>query len=320
MSITLDVMDLVNYPGTTKRVTIDSEVLVPLNQGGDEKYMLSASTASYSDAVDRTAIADLYVSNGKLGWSKSSGFKGINGKFALDTGVSVLGVKIDATVSGTAGGFYQVTLDHDNGVGKKGEDIATDLQAKLRDVVCNAGDVGFQLAYKSCSVVFKDNKFYIASGTIGDTFTGPYRSSVLVGGSPASDCAALLGFDQQVTTEALSSIYTLEAALSSDYTAAGTTLNVSLLTGITAGDALCITDGTNTDYFIAEAYNDAGAITVAADSISGIANSYTTAAGSYIQVLKKGDPDNLPDSYHKDTDELLRYMAKIMINQIDFSG
>ncbi len=319
MSITLDVMDLVNYPGTTKRVTIDTETLVPLGVDGDEKYMLSATTAAYSDAVDRTNIADLYVSTGKIGWSKSSGFKGINGKFALDTGVNVLGVKMDATVSGTAGGYYEVTLDHDDGVGKKGEDIASDLQTKLRDVTCNAGDAGFQLAYQSCSVVFKDNKFYIASGTIGDTFTGPYRSSVLVGGSPASDCADLLGFDQQVTTENLSSIYTLEAALASDYTAAATTLNVSLLTGISAGDALCITDGTNTDYFVAEAFSS-GDITVSSDSVLGIANSYTTAAGSYVQVLKKGDPDNLPDSYHKDTDELLRYMAKIMINQIDFSG
>lgn len=318
MTIQLDVMNLVDYPGTTKRVTIDTETLVPAGVEGDEKFLLSASTSAYSDNTARTAIQSLYVAGGKIGWTKSSGFKGTNGKFALDTNTTVLGVKLDATVSGTSGGYYHITLENEAGVGKKGEDIAADIQEKLRAVECNDTDAGFQLAYKNCSVKFRDNKFFIASGTIADSFTGAYRSSAKVGGDPVNDCSVLLGFDQQVTSEQASEIFTMEALLSADYTAAATTLSVSLLTGVSAGDALCITDGTNTDYFIAEAFTT-GAITVSSDPVLGIANNYLVADGAYIQVVKKADPDNRVDSFHRDTDELLRYMAKVMINQIDFS-
>lgn len=318
MAIALDVMDLVNYPGTTKRVTIDTQTLVPVGVDGDEKYMLSASTSAYSDNGVRTPIQSLYVAGGKIGWSKSSGLKGTNGKFALSPSNTVLGVKMDATVSGTVGGFYYITLSNDNGVGKKGEDIAVDIQDRLRLIECNDVDAGFQLAYKNCSVRYMDNKFFIASGTIADSFTGPYRSSVLVGGTPPNDCAAMLGFDQQVTSERLEDVFILEAPITSNYTAGTTSLSVNLLTGVSVGDALCITDGVNIDYFIASNFTT-GTVTVSSDPVLGIANNYTVASGAYIQVLKKSDPDNRVDSFHRDTDELLRYMAKVMINQIDFS-
>ena len=39
MAINLDVQDLVNYPGTVKRVTIDTEVVVPAGSDGDEKFL-----------------------------------------------------------------------------------------------------------------------------------------------------------------------------------------------------------------------------------------------------------------------------------------
>lgn len=318
MTIQLDVMDLENYPGTTKRVTLDTETLVPVGVEGDEKYMLSASTSAYSDNDERTAIQSLYIAGGKIGWAKSSGFKGTNGKFPLTTSTNTLGVKMDATVSGTAGGFYEIELYEEGGVALKGEDIAADIQTKLRALTCNDADAGFQLAYKNCSVKFSDNKFHIASGTISDFYTGPLRSSVLVDNTTISGCAAALGFDQQVTSEQLATnSAVIEAPLTSDYASAtDTSIAVGLISGISAGDAICITDGTNTDYVIANSFTT-GTINVTNGVIG---NDYTVDSGAYIQVLKKTDPDGRTDSYVSNTDELLRYMAKIMINQVDFSS
>jgi len=323
MSISLDVQDLENYPGVTKKVTLDTTILVPAGAEGDEKYLISASTSAYSDGVARTAIQSLYIAGGKIGWTKSSGFKGVNSKFALDATHCVLGVKIDATVSGTSNGFYNITLDHNSGVLKRGEEIAIDMQEKLHNLTTVSGvDDGFKLAYKNCSVKFVDNKFYISSGTISNYFTGPARSSVLVGNNPTNDCASMLGFDQQVTSEDLSNITILEAPILVDYTTNTATLIINMTTGVTVGDALCITDGVNIDYFtaLAVATTNITVATLATNSFTGIAHSYTVASGAYVQIVQKADPNNLPNNYYSDVDELLRYMAKIMINQIDFSG
>ncbi len=321
MSISLDVQDLENFPGVTKKVTLDTTILVPSGAEGDEKYLISASTSAYSDTVNRTAIQSLYIAGGKIGWVKSSGFKGTNGKFALDSTHCVLGVKMDATVSGTSNGYYNITLDHNNGVAKRGEEIALDLQTKIRSTTVSGVDAGFSLAYKNCSVKFSDNKFHISSGTISNYFTGPSRSSVRVGNNPANDCAAMLGFDQPVVSEDLSDITILEAPILSDYTAGTDTLVINMTTGVNVGDALIITDGVNSDYFTAlnVATTNITVATTATNGFVGINNSYTVADGAYIQILQKADPDNSPDSYYSNIDELLRYMAKIMINQIDFA-
>ena len=94
-----------------------------------------------------------------------------------------------------------------------------------------------------------------------------------------------------------------------------------MTTGVNIGDALCITDGVNTDYFTAlnVATTNITVATSATNGFTGITHSYSVASGAYIQILQKADPDNLPNNYYSDIDELLRYMAKIMINQIDFS-
>ncbi len=74
-------------------------------------------------------------------------------------------------------------------------------------------------------------------------------------------------------------------------------------------------DTVNSDNFIVSS----AASNVLTVDTSAITNAYTVASGTYIQVLTKLDPDYRPNNYYKNTDELLRYMAKIMINQIDFA-
>ena len=323
MTINLSVQDIDNYPGVTKTVVLDTDVVVPTGMEGDEKYLISATTSAYSDNENRTSIQDLLIAGGKVGWVKSSGFKGTNGKFLLSASNRRLNIKMDATVSGTTNGYYTITLNYDaGGLALRGEDIAADIQNKIRSIHCSGVDIGYQMAYKSCSVKFENNKFFISSGTISNHFTGSSRSSVDVAPVSGDDCYAILGFDQKVTSEELAYITILEAPLLSNYTADNPTLVVDMTTGISEGDVIYITDGINSDKTTV-LNASLGTLTVpvsGTNGFTGIKHNYSVSDGSYIQVMNKTDPDQEPNSYCKDTDELLRYMAKILINQIDFSS
>ena len=114
MALNLDTQDLENYPGTTKRVTVDVDSLVPYGYEGDEQIVLTISTTAYSNNTNRTAIQDLYITEAKSGWLKSSGFKG--SAFELDTNVNTLRIKLDTTVSGWLGdGWYNIVLEDEAG-------------------------------------------------------------------------------------------------------------------------------------------------------------------------------------------------------------
>ena len=327
MAINQDVQDLILYPGITKRVTLDVDQIVPTHTYGDEKLMLTASTTAYSDNANRTSIQDLYVMHPFVGWAKSSGLAGVAGKFNLTAATNRMGISMDATVSGTfsyAGkAYYEISLAYntDNTL-KTGEDIAADMQKKIRSIQCEEGDKGFQLAYKNCDVTFKSGKFYITSGTIASDYVGPNRTSVDVAPAPSNDCTKVLGFDHPVTSEDLWGTTIAEAAITADYTAGSASLTIGLGTSVQNGDSLYITDGTNFDYFTAITASGIQ-ITVptqATNGFDGIKHSYTVSAGSYVQILRKQDPDNKPNSYFENTDALLRYMSKCLINQIDFSS
>lgn len=325
MAINLDVQDLDNYPGNIKRVTLDMDNIVPTGTNGDEKNMLTATTSAYADVDTRQAIQSLYVVGDKVGWTKSSGFEGSAGKFQLTSSSRRLGVSLDSTVSGTythnGAGYYELILEY-SATPKSGTDIATDIQSKLRAITCNATDIGYQLAYKNANVTYDGGKFYISSGTISSNYTGTFKSSARVAPAQTEDCTSVLGFDQQLTSEDLAEISAVEAQVTEDYVAGTTPLKVSLNSGIAAGDCFYITDGVNQDYCTALGVSGEE-ITVpitATNAFDGIANSYTTASGSFIQVLRRQDPENKPNSYCGSIDELTRYMATNIINQIDFSG
>ena len=120
----------------------------------------------------------------------------------------------------------------------------------------------------------------------------------------------------------MSDVSAVETALTSSYTTDTTPINIGLNTGIAVGDSFYITDGTNEEYCTALAING-GQITVPVSGTNGfvgISNSYSTVDGAYVQILRRQDPDGTPVSFCKDIDELTRYMAKSIINQIDFSG
>ena len=322
MALNLDTQDLENYPGTTKRVTVDVDSLVPYGYEGDEQIVLTISTTAYSNNTNRTAIQDLYITEAKSGWLKSSGFKG--SAFELDTNVNTLRIKLDTTVSGWLGdGWYNIVLEDEAGSAIPGDDVADDLEAKIRalpdGVQWNAADDGFALAYKNCSVSFESGKFKIVSGSVSDSYIGTNRSSVVVASGTSNDCYELLGFDLPTSSYVLAQQQVKEAYLSQDYPYAGdyTTMYTSGGMGTTTGDALAITDGTNTEYFIVQGTGPAtGQLTV----ISGSLNNTYTASKAKVQKLRMQDPEGEPTSPYSSVDAIARHGVKYLVNQIDYSS
>lgn len=322
MAINVDTQDLANYPGNVKRVTLDQEQVVPQGYEGDEQFMLSFSTSAYSDNVARTAIQDLYITDFKAGWCKSSGFAGSSGKFALTASGNAVKVKLDSTVSGSDGsGYYTVTLGYNiDETSRDGEVIAADLETKIRALADNleAPDVGFRLAYMNAVVEYKQGKFWIVSGSLGRYYSGEYKSSVSIAPADSNDASAILGFDLPTMSETLDSVGVKEALVVSDVTISGTSMTISSSLGALSGDCLMITDRTNTDYFQLDSAPTAGGVTLSFASTA-ITHNYTANAAK-VQLLREQDPDADPTLWFSDIDKITRHGLKTIINQIDYSS
>ena len=323
MAINIGTQDLENYPGNSKTVTIDVNSLVPTGYEGDEQIVLRVYTTAYSDNVARTAIQDLYITEAKSGWIKSSGFKG--SVFQLDSTHDNFRIKLDTTVSGyNQTGWYDIELNHDDGANLPGADVAEDMENKIRalpdGMQWSAADNGFIMAYKNCSVEFNNGKFKIISGSIGDSYTGTERSSVAVVSGTTDDCLTWLGFDLTMSSEVLAGTQVREAQLTQDYPYGGdyTKIYTSGGTGAAAGDAMAIYDGVNDpEYFLVDSTGPAtGELTIT----SGTLSSTYTAYGSKVQLLRMNDPEFEPTSPYGNVDSIARYGIKNMVNQIDYSS
>lgn len=320
MALNVDTQDLENYPGNNKRVTVDVDSLVPVGYEGDEQIVMTVSTTAYSDIANRTAIQDLYITEAKSGWIKSSGFKG--SVFQLDDTHKTFRIALDTTVSGWSGtGWYTITLDEDDGSNLPGAEIAADMEIKIRALPdgnqWNAGDNGLMMAYKNCSVEFNSGRFKIISGSIGDSYIGVDKSAVTVTSGLALDCLSELGLDLVISTEDLAGTQIKEAEVLTTYSGAST-IYTGGGTGAVAGDAMAITDGTNTEYFIIDSLNPAGSDI---DIVSGTEPSNTYLANkAKVQLLRLNDPDFEPTSAFGTVDSIGRYGIKNMVNQIDYSS
>jgi hypothetical protein len=307
-------------------VSIDLESIVPLGAEGDEQFVLSASTSAYSDNTDRTSIQDLYVTEMRAGWCKSSGFAGSSGKFYIDDTHKSMKIKMDATVSGTDGnGFYTVTLTpNDDSTPITGEVIAAELEDEIRALADNleTADTGFFSAYRNASVEYKNGKFWIVSGSISPYYSGNNRTSVVVAAADTNDCTEILGFDLPTTSHALSSVAVKETLLNTSYTADTDTLSVNTGTGASAGKVFMITDGANIEYFTALSGTTDASIKVATSANNGytaITNNYS-ANKARIQLLREQDPESVPTNWYTSIDQLVRFGIKTIANQIDYSS
>ncbi len=318
MATNITVFDLDNYPDNNKTVTVDVTKVTPVGSEGDEKWVLSFVTSAFSSISNSTAIQDIYVQEVRAGWAKSSGLVGTGGNFSVNATPEgrTLGIKLDASSK-----IYYIELDIGNSIG--GDTIAADMETKIRAIP----DTGLwsssddQLAYINASVEFTNGKFYIISGTVSSFYTGVNRSSVAVTVSGSDAAYSTLGFNLSIDSESIASTAVNESLVSSSYTTDNSPLSVDTLT-VAAGDALIITDGTNTDYFTALDGTTATSIVVAVSGTNGyvgIANSYTLTV-SKVQVLKLQDPDQAPVAIYDEVDEIMRWGIKSVVNQIDFSS
>jgi len=328
MAITINTQDLFNYPGTVKTVTVDQTTMVPTGEEGDEKYVQKFSTGAYSNIASSTRIQDIYVTNFKAGWCKSSGFVGSGGKFSIDSTHNKINVKVDAstTTSGSSvgDGYYEITLGYNlDETPVDGSVVAADMEEKIRALSLHTEDTGFSLSYMNASVYYQNGKFIIVSGSVGNYFTGDDRSSAKVLPAATNDCSAELGFDLLIDSESMAGIAIKETYITADYTTNTTPLTVAVGTGATAGNCFMITDGVNTDYFTALSGTTSTNIVVATsgnNSYVGIDNSYTTASGARVQMLRQQDPDGMPTMFYTDVDSIVRWGIKSIINQIDYSS
>lgn len=320
MAINIDTQDLDNYPGNVKRVSIDQTSVVPQGYEGDEQFMLNVSTSAYSDNVNRTRIQDYYVTSFKAGWCKSSGFAGT--KFALDSTHNSLEVRIDSTTSGISGGYYRITLNHNDGIPIDADIVAADMETKIRAVADSLGvaDVGYRLAYLNAVVEFTGSRFWIVSGSLSAYYSGANKSAVSIRPSLVNDCSELLGFNLSTNSETADGLSVKEALVLTTFsgsTASGTgqiTINQSV--GAAINDCMAITNNTYTDYF--QITNIVGDTTIYFNSDT-VSHDYT-ASKSKVQLLRVQDPNTTPTLWFDNVDKIIRHGIKTMMNQIDYSS
>jgi len=315
MARNITVYDLDNYPDNSKTVTIDQQTIVPVGAEGDEQWVLSFTTTAYSNNANNTPIQDLYIQELKTGWAKSSGLVSLGG-YKTSATSKKLGIKIDNSSQ-----YYYIELDEDLA---GGDNIANAIEEKIRALptisgVWNVNDDA--LAYKNAVVKYINNKFYIVSGNMSDSYVGSKRSSVKVTASGADTLYKDLGFALGVDSEELASNSIAETTLAMNYTVGSQYLYVASSIGINAKDCCMITDGTNTDYFQVIAVSGT-TLTVPVSGTNGfdaISNNYT-ASEAKVQVLRYQDPDGEPNGYYDTVDSITRFGIMSIVNQIDFSS
>ena len=308
MATNVTVYDLDNYPDNSKTVSIDLKTVIPVGEEGDEQWVIQFYTSAYSDNVARTAISDLYVTDIKAGWTKSSGLVGVGGKFTLTTSAKILGIKMDNSTN-----TYYITLT--TGTNLTSASIAADIETQIRVVPDQAlfTDTEYTSAYRNASVDVANGRFRIVSGSMSSYYTGSERSSAYVTYSGSDTCFQTLGFDLGLDSQTIAGLSIKEVLVSSSYTADSTPLSIGAGTGVQEGNALYITDGNNEDYFTALSGTTDTSVVVATSGTNnhgGITHSYTSGEAK-VQLLVPGDPDMVPLPYYTDVDGVVRWVLSV---------
>ena len=327
MALNINTQDLLNWPGNIKRVTLDQSNIVLTGVEGDEQFVLSFATSAYSDAHARTSIPTLYITTMNTGWCKSSGLTGSSGKFVLTSTAHMLKINIDWTTnSGINGeGYYDLNLSYNSdNTPISGEVIAADMKTKIRSIANDlpSGDEGLQLSYLNASVEYKNGRFFITSGSIGEYFNGQNRTSVTIKAHGVDGAASVLGFNLGLTSRDVDSTSVKEVAVLSDpYVGDTPTLLIGTGTSFSAGDCMMITDGVTKEYFTVLSGSGDSSVTVATDEAP---YNYTSITGTYslgtakVQLLREQDPEVVPNMFHTTVDSICRHGIKSIINQIDY--
>jgi len=303
MATTVTVYDLENYPNNSKTVIVDHKQVVPAGAGGDEKWVISATTTA--TASGSVSILPVFIRTFTLGWCKSTGFN--QGPYTINSTQNTFKISINGSTYRTVTLSNQVTA-------VSGDAVALDMETKINELAVVGGAEAGNLAFKNAWVEFENGKFTIQSGSPASSYTGSNRTSVDVIAGDSNDVSVHLGFYAPVTSEDIASTGISETYVSFPYTASSglTYIDVNNYAVASTGDCIGITDGTNTEYrYVSSA--GSGVININA----ALSNNY--ANNSRIQVLRLQDPVGQPLPSFSDIDDATRYAISSLVNQIDFS-
>lgn len=303
MAINETVKDLENYPNVSKTVTLDQVKVVPIDNEGDEIYVLSATPGTGVTKLGGGTINPIFVRDFKAGYARSSGLK--NAPFTITTSNNTLRISIDGSTVRT------ITLS--DGTSLTGDNVASDLQTQINALAGIGGLEELNLAFLGATVKFVNNKFLIVSGSISNTFTGVGKSSVQVLAGLTNDASVTIGFDIYTSSEDLAGLQVVETSVDTTYTSGGI-INVTSTVGLSAGDAFMITNGTDKEYFVTSG------VTSSTIGISGSGLSNTYSGGSLIQKIFEKDSESDLASPYTTVDELTRFALRSIANQINFAA
>lgn len=313
MAINVTVRDIVNFPGgTPKTITLDIAQIVPNggNPEGDEIWVSSATTTA--TASGGGSIQSIFKNEMKRGF-----LRGIPPASALITIPASARFKV--AIDESIGSGVDIELAQGNNL--LPTDVAQDIENKIRaeaEIGGGGGKVG-NLSYLNAQVRVKDGAFIIESGTVTSTFTGSGRSSVTIGAPDlGTDVRETLGLHITVSSEQLASRQLVETDLTSAYSS-GDTLTIRNTSGLSAGDAFQVTDGTNTSTALVSGTLDSTSLrfTSVSGAGNGLDNAY--ASGSILKKLQEVEGAD-PVSAVTTVDQLYRSAIDSIVNQIDFSA
>jgi hypothetical protein len=293
MSIAQTVRDVENYPNSSKTVTLDLQQIIPVDDEGNEVYVLTAATTA--KAPGNVSIGNVFIREYKAGYARSSGLK--SPPFNITSSNNQLRVSLDGSA------YQTVVLTSGNGL--SGEDVAQDLENKITAAVSG------NLSFLNATVEFVNNKFLVVAGSISNSFTGVGKSSVQILPGSGNDASTTLGFDIVIASENVAGLAATETSLTTSFSGSGT-MQVNNTAGLVAGQAFVIMDGTNKEYFIASSIG-ANAIGVSGTLV------HTYSSGALVQHIFERDPDLTVASPYTDVDSIVRFALRGTANQIDFS-
>ena len=310
------VFDLDNMSSDPKIVKVDIGTLIQTRQEGEEKWLLKFYTYEYSDAELKSGIKSIYLDQLSSGWFKSSGL--VNTSYTITDQNDSLNVQIDGSI-----GIYTIVLEH--GQGLKGSVVANDIKRKINAIPDSEdwidGEDIIKFSYVNCIVKYKDDKFYILSGSSG-AYSGSESSTIRVFKVSGDNAYNTLGFNLGISSEEINMYVVTETLLLVNYISDTDNLIIGPELVPSNGEVCYITDNVNEDYFVCLSGSIAGNIkvqTTANNSYIGIKHGFL-AGETKIQLLKPNDPDFNPTNYTSSVDDMIKWGINSIANKIDYTG
>ena len=307
MAVTEQILNL-DFPSVTdKEATVDLSKAVTTDSEGDERYLLTGTPGTTTQAEGAVDIDPVLIEFVKSGYVRSSGFK--NPPFTITVTNNTLLISIDGSTP------IQILLE--SGTGLTGDDIADDLQNKINLLAATGGAAEGNLAFLNAVVSFENNRFVIISGSLARSFTGAEKSSVAVTAGASNDASVTIGFDVSTSSEAIASKLVTEGLLTGPTTTGAVgeiIIPLNDVTAYSAGQAITIYNGADRDYSVIAQVSGNNLVSPASTIPAA-----TYSGGAIVQNIFERDSDSQLASPYESVDDITRAIIRTIAGQIDFS-